>query len=157
MKIPKNKGVSLMEMLIVISLIGLISAIVVPSFSDFRKNQVLRNTTEDIVSLLNEARSSTLASKNFNTYGVHFDTDRAVLFTGASFTDQSSNKQIDFDQSVNIPVDGGINLEGGGNNVIFKRMTGETSEYGTITIQQINNPSHQKIISISLIGVVTVN
>jgi Tfp pilus assembly protein FimT len=157
MKIIQNRGISLMEILIIISIIGIISAIVIPNSSDFRKKQALKNTTEDVVSLLNEARNSTLSSKNLNNYGVHFDVDKAILFSGTSFVDASSNKQIDFDSSVNIPEDGGINLEGGGNDIVFHRMTGETSEYGTIIIQQINNPSHQNVISINSVGLIEVN
>jgi Tfp pilus assembly protein FimT len=157
MIIKKNKGISLMEMLVIISIIGIISAIVISNSSDFRKKQALKNTTEDVVSLLNEARNNTLSSKNLNTYGVHFDINKAILFSGTSFADAPSNKQIDFDSSVNIPEDGGISLEGGGDDIVFHRMTGETSEYGTIIIQQTNNPSRQNVISISPIGLIEVN
>lgn len=153
----KNKGISLIEILIIVSIIAIISAIVVPNLSKFRNQQVLQNTTEDIVSLLNEARNSTISSKNSNTYGVHFQSDKAILFTGTSFSISPSNKQIDIDSSVIIPVTGGINLNGGGDDVVFTRISGDTTNNGTIIIQLVNDVTQQKVINISKIGVIGSN
>lgn len=157
MKNIKNKGISLIEILIVVSIIATISAIVVINLSKFRNQQVLQNTTEDVVSLLNEARNSTISSKNSNTYGVHFQSDKTTLFSGASFTSDPSNKQINLDSSVIIPVTGGINLNSGGNDVIFTRISGDTTNNGTITIQLVNDITQQKVITISKIGVISSN
>lgn len=157
MKNIKNKGISLIEILIVVSIIAIISAIVVINLSNFRNQQVLQNTTEDVVSLLNEARNSTISSKNSNTYGVHFQSDKTILFSGASFTSDPSNKQINLDSSVIIPVTGGINLNGGGNDVIFTRILGDTTNNGTIIIQLVNDMTQQKVITISKIGVIGSN
>lgn len=156
-KIKKNKGISLIEILIVVSIIVIISAIVIPNFSKFHNQQVLQNTTEDVISLLNEARNSTISSKNSNTYGVHFQIDKVILFTGASFTSDPSNKQVDLDSSVTIPVAGGINLNGGGSDIVFARITGDTIEYGTIIIQLTRDVAQQKVITVSKIGVIGSN
>ena len=157
MKRIKNKGISLIEILIVVGIISIISTIAVLNLSNFHNQQVLRNTTEDVVSLLNEARNSTISSKNSNTYGIHFQTDRAILFTGASFTNSPSNKQINLDSAVIIPSSGGINLNGGGNDIVFDRITGETTKYGTITIRLVSNTTSQKVITISKVGVIGSN
>jgi prepilin-type N-terminal cleavage/methylation domain-containing protein len=156
-KISKNKGISLLEILIVIAIIGILSAIIIPNLSRFQRQQALKNTTEDVVSLLNEARNNTISSKNSTTYGVYFLSDKAILFPGSSYTDSILNKQIDFDSSVWIPETGGINLNGGGDEIVFDRITGESANYGTITIQLISNPTTQKVISINQVGVVSVN
>jgi prepilin-type N-terminal cleavage/methylation domain-containing protein len=153
----KNRGISVIEILVVISIIGILSAVVISNLSSFHNQQVLKNTTEDLVSLLNEARNSTISSKNSTTYGVHLQTDRAILFTGATFVDDISNKQIDFDSTVLIPATGGINLSGGGSDIVFSRITGDTVNNGTIIIQQTNDSSKQKIININTLGVIGVN
>lgn len=170
MKIRKNKacpqylqhsfcrrGVSLVETLIIIGIIGILSALIIPNLSDFRDQQSLKNTTEDIISLLDEARNNTISSKNSNTYGVRLLSDRAILFIGTSYTDSISNKQIDFDNVVEIPSSGGVNLNDGGIDIIFKRITGDTNNYGTIVIQLINDNTKQKIINISKIGIIGIN
>jgi len=156
-KIKKNKGISLIEILIVVGLIAIISAIAGLNLSQFHNQQVLRNTTEDVISLLNEARNDTISSKNSNTYGVHLETNKITLFAGASFTSNPSNKQINLDSAVIIPSSGGINLNEGGSDIVFDRITGETTKYGTIIIQLVNNATLQKVINISNLGVIGSN
>lgn len=152
-----NKGISLVEILIVISIIGILSAIIVLNLSKFHNQQALKNTAEDVYALLNEARNNTISSKNSNTYGIHFLSDRAILFAGESYTDSVSNKQIDFDSVVRIPDSGGVVLNGGGVDVVFSRITGDTLNYGTITIQLINDVTSQKVININKIGVIEIS
>jgi prepilin-type N-terminal cleavage/methylation domain-containing protein len=152
-----RRGITLIEIIIVISIIGIISAITVPNLSNFHRQQELKNTTEDIFSLLNEARNNTISSKNSTTYGVHFLSDKAILFTGTTYNDSTENKQIDFDSAVRIPDVGGINLNGGGDDVVFARITGDTENYGTIIIQLVSDITVQKTININKIGIIGVN
>ena len=157
MKMSKNKGISIIEILIVIGIIAVISAIIIPNLSDFRRQQVLKNTTEDVFSLLNEARNDTISSKNSTTYGVHFDSDKATLFQGLYNINSVSNKQINFDSQVSIPISGGINLNGGGSDIIFDRITGNTEQDGTIVIRVVNDATKQKVITVNKIGVLSTN
>lgn len=157
MIINKNKGMNILELIVVISIIVLITTITIPNLSSFKKHQALKNTTADIISLINEARNSTISSKNSTTYGVHFTEDSAILFPGASFTDNPENKQIDFDNTVMISEDSGINLHGGGDDLVFERITGNTTNYGTIVVQLVSDGSKVRTISVSSIGIVSVN
>jgi type II secretory pathway pseudopilin PulG len=157
MKILKNKGISLLEVIIAFGVIGILAAIIVPNLSQFHKQQVLQDTSENIISLLNEARNNTISSKNSSSYGVRFQADKAILFAGLSYSDSPTNKQINLDSSVTIPGSGGINLNGGGSDVIFDRITGDTAEYGTIVIRLASDASKQKTVTISKIGVITSN
>ncbi len=153
-----TKGISALEIIIVISVIGILSAIILPNLSKFRDEQALATTTADIVSLLNEARVSTLSSINSSQYGVHFESSRAVLFAGTSFTEpNATNKEISFSSVVTIPTSGGISIAGGGSNIVFHRLTGGPTAYGTITIQLKSNSSRQKTITIGKTGLVSVN
>lgn len=152
-----NKGINLIEIIVVIAIITIIISIVMPNFSQFKRQQALQTTKEDIISLLNEARNTTISSKNSTTYGIHFQSDRAILFAGSSFADLPDNKQINFDSIVTIPNSGGINLSGGGVDVIFKRITGDTINNGTIVIQLTSDPTRQKVISINSLGVISSN
>lgn len=156
MYLIKNKGITIIEILIVIAIIGIISSVVLLSLSSFRNEQALKNTTIDIVSILNKARQKTLSSVNSNNYSVHFESDRAVLFTGETYSAvDSTNEVIPFSQAVSIPISGGLNI-GGSSNVTFERLTGDTIG-GTIIVRLISDVTQQKIITINKTGVISSN
>jgi Tfp pilus assembly protein FimT len=156
-KLPKNKGMSAVELLVVVGVLIIISTIVFPKLSKFHKQQALDNTAEDVVSLLNEARNNTISSKNSTTYGIHFMTDRAILFDGASYVESPNNKSIIFDEYVSIDDDNGIALNGGGDDILFTRLTGDTEDYGTITIELVSDATRQKVVTVNKIGIIGTN
>lgn len=152
----KNKGLTIIEILIALSITAIMSAVVLLNLSSFRSEQVLKNTTSDIISTLNKARQKTLSSVNSNNYGVHFDSNKIVLFTGSVYDqNDSSNEIIEFDKIVNIPNVGGLNI-GGGSDVVFERLTGDTIG-GTITVELISNPEKQKTIFLNKTGTISLN
>lgn len=152
-----TKGNTLIEVVIAIAILVVILVISVPKINDFRDTQSLKNTTVEITTLLNEARTSTLSSKNSTVYGVHFESDRATLFTGNTFDNSdTNNKVIIFDSSVALPS-GNINLNGSGSDILFTRLTGDTNMYGTIILELAGDSSTQKTITISKLGSVSVN
>jgi type IV fimbrial biogenesis protein FimT len=152
-----SSGISLFELIMVIAIVGLIVAIVTPSLSTFRNRQSVNNTTEDLVSLLNEARNDTLFSKNSTYYSVRIESTRAILFSGGTFDDNnSSNKVITFDSLVTIP-NSKVLLNGGVSEINFDRLSGDTSDYGTITIELVSNSALNKTITITKLGTVSSN
>ncbi|MDD3662826.1 MAG: hypothetical protein PHT84_03095 [Candidatus Pacebacteria bacterium] len=155
MKILENKGFSLVELLVIIVILFLLTIIVVPRLIDFQREQALKNTTENIISLLNQAKTDSLSSLNSSNYGVHFTTNSAVYFVGDTFNSSDlNNYQIDFDSGVAISE---INLNGGGDDVIFPKLTGDPIGYGTITLYLTSVPDRQKIISVSQTGSISVD
>lgn len=154
MNIQKNKGISLLEILLVLGIIVLLVIVIVPNLSRFHKQQVLKNTTEDVISLINEARNNTISSLNSSSYGIRFFEDKVEMFAGLTYT--SPIKEIQFDDAVLIP-NNGINLSGGGDDIVFERITGNTNQYGTILIQLESDSERQNIISVNKLGIVSIN
>lgn len=155
MKILGNKGFSLLELITIIVVLFLISIVVVPRLIDFQREQALKNTTENIISLLNKAKTDSLSSLNSSNYGVHFTTNSAIYFIGDTFNSSDlNNHQIDFDSGVAISE---TSLNGGGNDVIFPRLTGDPIGYGTITLYLTSDPDRQKIITISQTGSISID
>jgi len=151
----RERGLTVIELLIVFSILGILASIVTVSFSGFRNNSILSVETENIVSLISQARTDTLSSKDDTVYGIHFENDRVVLFKGATFTEPNpDNIEIELDGQINI---NNISLNGGGDDVLFKRLTGKTDEHGTITISLTTNASSSRLISIYSTGLVDVN
>jgi hypothetical protein len=87
---------------------------------------------------------------------VHFESNKVTLFVGEVYSSgASTNEVLTFNSIVSIPTSGGINI-GGGSDVIFKRLTGDTIG-GTIIIQLVSNTAIKKTISISKTGLVSIN
>jgi Tfp pilus assembly protein FimT len=152
-----TRGITLLEVVIGISIMVLIFVMVVPQLSRFRSEQALKNTTEDIVSMLNYARSQTLSSRNSTYYSVHLDTDRIVLFTGGTYSaNDANNKIVIFDKSIYLPPQN-IVLNGNVTEIKFDRLTGDTSQYGTIRPELISDNTRFKLITVNKTGIISAN
>jgi len=143
-------GFSFIEILIVIGIIGILSAIIIYAFSGLRDSFLLRGEKGRVISLANDARTKTLSSQNDTAYGIHFDADQAVLFAGGTYaTGTIGNEVLLLDDRIEISS---IDLFGGGSDILFKRLTGETDQIGTVEIQIIGNASSTEVITINSNG-----
>jgi hypothetical protein len=123
---------------------------VMTSLFSFRDKAALDNSTEELISLLNDARVATLSSRNEKAYGVHIDSYRAVLFIGPTYASTtSSNVVVDFDGRVSATTTMPTNP-----NYLFTRLTGAASSYGTTTLYLTNNASTTRYIYVSSTGIV---
>jgi len=91
MKICKEqKGVTLMELVIVAVIIGVMAALAVPSFLNYASKLETKSTARNIVSTLRMARSKAISERV--SYGVHFDAgNRRYTF----FKDKGNPTQYD--------------------------------------------------------------
>ena len=128
----RMSGFTALELIIVVSTIFIMSAIVLNAFINYRKTQALSKDTETVVEILRLARGQTLSSQNASQYGVHFASSTITLFVGSSYVvGTTTNKDFNLISADTILT---LALTGGGNNVIFNRLTGETSQDGIIVI-----------------------
>lgn len=126
-----KKGFTFLELLIVIAIIAIISAIIVGAFSMIKNNQALEKDVSAIIAYLDDAKSKTLASKDSDQYGVHFTPSTISLFKGAAYNvSDPGNLTYQLDDTVTLNP---ITIAGGGSDVIFTRLTGGTPHSGTIT------------------------
>ncbi len=127
-----RQGFTLVEILIVIGVIVILTSIMSVSILNFKNKQALENSTNMIISTLNDARAKTLASVNNNQYGVHIQNDKVVIFTGGTYSSSTiSNENFFYESPVSMTA---LSLNGGGSDIKFDRLKGSTSQYGTITI-----------------------
>ncbi len=149
------KGISLIEILVIFAGLGLLVAIVMPQFYNIRKNQVLKSAVGDVLSTVNKARSRTLASMNSSTYGVHFQSDKVIIFKGTIFSALDVNNEtinIFSPASITNVTLGGVSDVVG--DLYFNRIYGTPSTTGTVTI---STGSSSKILTINQSGNISSN
>lgn len=147
----------MIEMLMVVAIIGILVAVVLPQFSKMKENQILKNTVGDITSVLHTAQAQSLASVNSSEYGVHFQSDKMILFKGKVFSSNAvDNKTTNITSPAvisNVTING---VSGTSGDIYFNRPSGTPSNSGVNTVT-ISTSSYSKIITISPTGTVSVN
>ena len=153
LKIARSGGFTLLEILIVIAIFALVAVFGVSPLLLFKKTSDLNGALETGVSFLLEARAKTLSSKNEARYGVHFDNGGTTFFTGAVFAEGAvGNEGAPLPFSVEIAS---ISLQGGGNDVVFNRLTGETNAYGTVIFRLKSDTTKTKTLRVEKTGIIS--
>jgi len=152
----REKAFTLIEILVVIAVITILVAVIVGVYSSFRSKIDLDTNSQMILNTLRLAQSKTLASEGASNYGVHFEQEKCVLFKGNVYNPVApDNRFYDFSSRLEIPALG-ISLNGGGGEVIFDRITGYTSQFGTIKLQLKKDTNKYRIIKIEKSGEVSI-
>jgi prepilin-type N-terminal cleavage/methylation domain-containing protein len=130
-RILADRGITLIELLTTVVLIGIIAAMISPKFERAYKRMQFRSATRDVTSTLKLARSMAVTSKD--QYGVYFNSgDRTVtLFRDkadlSSFNFTSGDSAIRVDT---LPVEFSYLATDVGNNVITFRANGSAGFSG---------------------------
>lgn len=121
------------------------------SFYSLNRSEALKQDRLTIVTALRQARSLTLAAKDDSQHGIHFDTSRLVLFKGTLYSDSDpSNVPYVLNSLVTIS---NVSLTGGGNDVLFQKLSGATAQPGTITLS-LKDGSKSSIVSVFSTGII---
>ncbi len=144
------KGFSAIELLLSIAIIAVISAIGISSLSAVNTDKALITETEKVLSLIAKARSLTLAAKESSAYGIHFEERKAVLFKGLVYSAGATGNQVQvLHDEVKISA---LALASGGTEVTFSKLTGATTQSGTITLATLRDAGKTKVITITATG-----
>ena len=145
-------GFSIGELMTVVSLIGIVTAVGIPSFLSFQPSMRLNGAAREVLSRLNWARAN--AVQNNNTSVVTFLNDHSFQI----FNDANGNGSADANETVTI------NLQTNYSDVTFA-VTGSSSTptfngRGTAssdTTVTVSNPSGSKIVVVNPTGNVKIN
>ncbi|MFA6000334.1 MAG: hypothetical protein WC783_05180 [Candidatus Paceibacterota bacterium] len=150
-----KQGVTIIELLVIFSIITVLFSIISFKFLDMREQQVLKNTVNDVVSSVNKARSQTLSSLLSSSYGVHFETDKIIIFKGTVFSAGAGDNEVTEIISPatisNVTLNGSSGTSG---DFYFNRLDGVPSKTGTVTI---STDSSSVVLTISTTGSVSTN
>lgn len=155
MKIKNSAGFTLVEIIIVIAILAILMAIIIPNFFSINKNSDLNNGATEFSTILKLAQNKTLSSEDYSQYGIYLDTTTSphkyVLFKGQSYVSRDPS----FNQSYSLPDTMefyNINLQGGGNQIVFDRLTGASNNHGNVSIRLKIDTTKNKTIYVANSG-----
>jgi len=143
------RGFTLIEFIISLGIISILLLLTFISASSFRAHTNLTTSANNLLEDARSQQSKTVASEGASTYGVHFEVNRYTLFKGSNF----SSRDPAFDEIRNFPTSvelSGWNI-GGGNDIVFERVTGATPNSGTATLRH-KDSGQVKTITIASSG-----
>ena len=146
------RGFSIGELMTVVSLIGILTAVGIPSFLSFQPSMRLNGAAREVLSRLNWARAN--AVQNNNTSVVTFLNDHSFQI----FNDANGNGSADANETITINLqtnysDVTFTVSGSSSTPTFNGR-GTASSDTTVTI---SNPSGSKIVAVSPTGNVKIN
>ncbi len=144
-----NQGFTLIEILVSVAVIVLLGSAGLVSFNTSRNVRDLTTGTQTVLSVFRLAQSKTLAGENDSSWGVHLTSSQIELFQGSAYAGGSNIKAYALPSSLQITS---ISLNGGGSDVVFTRVTGETTQYGTFTVNVTAAPTNSTGITIDSSG-----
>jgi len=125
-----QRGFMVLEIVIAVAIIAIVASIILGQVITFRRQAALATEAEHLLTILERARTETLASKNSLNYGVYFTATAVTLFSGESYVaGAGGNEVINLGSSVEL-----IAIDFAGNQVVFERLTGAPSGSGSITL-----------------------
>lgn len=140
-----------MELLVVISIMTAVLFMSFNFFSKFSKKDALEKDVAGLVALIRNARLLSVVSKNASPYGIHLQSDKAVLFEGSAYSPGGTNQKV-FEFSKEVYMSG-YKLNQGTPDIVFSRLTGSTLNYGTTTLSLKDN-STSTVVTILPTGVI---
>lgn len=136
------RGFSLVEIIAVVGILSLLIGLSVAGYRTFEKNVTLETVSQQIVIVLDDARSRTVGSEGDSQYGVRFQNNTYTLLA-------SPNEVHTLPEDVEF---GSITLEGVGSDVMFNRISGTTDQPGAVVVRFVDRPETAQTITISAQG-----
>lgn len=149
-----NRGLTFLEITISLGILAVLLVVIIPSFMDFRRNSILNTETQNVITLVNKARLSSMSSKEDFQYGIHFEAGKVVLFQGDTYTaGAGTNEELVLNTALTLSS---VVVNGGGADVVFQKVTGATNQNATTTLLVTGGTASTTILVLPS-GVVTRN
>lgn len=142
-------GLTLVEILLVLTILTMLALIIVPFFSKVGGSEALNTTLVSTISILNEAKSLAISSNDASNHGVRIFNNKLVSFKNSY---GNENKEVTISNLVTISTSTGI-----GTDVIFSNVSGSTNASGTIKITVLSDTSKNGTIRIYPTGIIEKN
>lgn len=152
MKILKNRGITVLEVLMSIAIMGILGAMSVSVFSGLANSISLDKDASNIVSYIDKARTEAINSIDSVEHGVFFETKKVTIFRTTTYSVANAESYYDVSNKSNITS---ISLTGGATSLYFNKLTGAASKTGSIVVTSADG-SKTKTITIYATGVIDI-
>lgn len=144
----RNKGLTLVEMIVAVAIVSLLSVFFLFSYTSNRRQTELDNNSSQIVSILSNAKQKTIASENSSSWGVHFEESNYTLFQGNDYITGINKTTYNLTRGITLVHNFSL-----GSDIIFTKITGYPNQTGSITLY-LSGTSKQKTVCINSIGTI---
>lgn len=154
--IATKKGVTLIEIILVIAVLVIVVSGTFTIFSSFITNTYVDDTAQEIIYALRKANTNTIARFYDLRWGVYFN-DTASSFTFFA-GDNYAARNIQYDAVTNLPASvtfSQISFNGGGKEVVFRKIAGDTTQYGSLKVRSTGG--QERTITINQLGQIEIN
>lgn len=155
MFINNQRGISIIEVLLVLMLMGVIISMGFSSYSSWQRQILLLNTRDEIKSALTRAQQLATAASGNTAWGMHLATSSYTIFPGTFYNDSDpDNKTWDLNgvEIVNSYATFADGAGGYSSDVVFSKFDGDTYNTGTINIIISFQPSFSKNVIVQSSG-----
>lgn len=150
----RAKGFTLIEIMVVVAIVLVLSAIAIVSLSAMQERILLNSMASGLVFHLEESRSRSVAGVQGQPHGIYFDTDYYVQFRGEEYDpNDSTNTVHELDPRLELSTD----ILSGEESIIFSRITGATEESHTVTISLKKQGGNSQSVVVGVGGDITHN
>ncbi|MDP2692624.1 MAG: hypothetical protein Q8O88_03210 [bacterium] len=146
-----KKGFSIIEIIIVVVSMAVMIILGSVNYRFFERRVELSTSASHIIDILNLARDRTVSSDGGSVYGVHFESGEVTLFKGVAYvgSDPADSTVYIIPSSIEI---NNIAITGGANDVVYSKISGETTNIGSLGLRIIQDPGSTETINVISTG-----
>ncbi len=141
-KFKKSPALTLLEVFLVITIFAVLIVAVTPNMIIFFFSNQSTLAEQEVVHTLRHSREKAATQIHDSSWGVYFDTGASTytLFSGSTYVGRDASLDVDYPLPGSVTF-GTITLTGGGTEVVFDQITGNTSQDGTVEITSASDPT----------------
>lgn len=139
-----NKGLTLIELLIVVAILLIITSLSTGFYSRFLLQNAAANTVDQLTQTLRKAQVYSMMGKRGGQWGVNYINQKIIIFQGSTYLNRNPiyDEKIDLNPQVNIS---------GFSEIVFSKTKGLPNQTASIRVSAGNS---SKTIAVNQQGVV---
>lgn len=143
--LEKSKGFSMIELLIVMSIISILSGFLVSGYFYYKKTNDFGLAVQQTASMIRKARLNSISVFEDSQWSVNIQTGQVIIFKGTDF----SGRDQSFDETIRIR---GVSNISGLSQIEFSKVFGIPQNSGSLTL---SNDSENRVIQINEEGIIS--